>query len=203
MSIEQEINRLIDLMPASGRMMTKIISKPQQSQVINAVFPLPWQRGNLAISINFDLWRRLSRPQRDLLLLRTVSSITNVKWFKPDIYQGVTLIGLIGLTMEITQVDVVGMIIAGGLTAIAANQIWRSNNSTQKEIEADEAALKVALRRGYTEVEAATHLLSAIETVSQIESRNGLNFVELIRSQNLRTIANLSSVGVPESVMKE
>lgn len=203
MSIEQEINRLTDLMPASGRMMTKIVSKPQQSQVISASFPLPWQRGSMAISINFDLWRRLSRPQRDLLLLRTVSSITNVKWFKPDIYQGVTLVGLVGLTIEITQVDVVGMIIAGGLTAIAANQIWRSNNSTQKEIEADEAALKVALRRGYTEVEAATHLLSVIETVSQIEGRNGLNFVELIRSQNLRTMANLSSVAVPEGIIKE
>jgi hypothetical protein len=203
MSIEQEINRLVDLMPASGRMKTKIINKPQQSHVIDAPFPLPWQRDNLSISINFDLWRRLSRPQRDLLLLRTVSSITNVKWFKADIYQLVSLAGLIGLTIEVTQADVVGMLVAGGLTAIAVNQIWRSNNSTQKEIEADEAALKVALRRGYTEVEAATYLLEAIEVVSQIERRKSLNFLELIRSQNLRAIANLSPIGVPEKIIND
>jgi predicted Zn-dependent protease len=126
-----------------------------------------------------------------------------VKWFKADIYQLVSLAGLIGLTIEVTQADVVGMLVAGGLTAIAVNQIWRSNNSTQKEIEADEAALKVALRRGYTEVEAATYLLEAIEVVSQIERRKSLNFLELIRSQNLRAIANLSPIGVPEKIIND
>ena len=36
-----EIRRLLDVMPASGRMMTKIVSKPEQKQVIDAAFPLP------------------------------------------------------------------------------------------------------------------------------------------------------------------
>jgi hypothetical protein len=200
MNIEREINRLLDIMPASGRMFTKIVSKPQQSQVIDAPFPLPWKRDNRLIYLNFDLWRRLSRPQRDLLLLRTVNNLIGIKWFKPDLYQGITLAGLVGLTVEVVQMDVVGMIVAGGLTATAASQIWRTNRSMQKELEADEAAIKVALRRGYTEVEAATHLVEAIEAVAKIERRRSLNFVELIRCQNLRAMANISPVGVPENL---
>ncbi|NJM87654.1 MAG: DUF3318 domain-containing protein [Hydrococcus sp. RU_2_2] len=200
MSVESEISRLLDVMPASGRMLTKIVSKPQQSKVIDTSFPMPWNRDSRPININFDLWRRLSRPQRDLLILRTVSSLTSVKWFKLDIYQGIVLAGLAGTVIESIQVDAVGIIVAGGLTAIAANQIWRSNRSVQRELEADEAAIKVALRRGYTEAEASQNLLSAIETVAEIEGRPSLNFTELIRTQNLRAIAKISGVNVPETV---
>ncbi|MGK7877576.1 MAG: DUF3318 domain-containing protein [Xenococcaceae cyanobacterium] len=203
MNLEPEISRLLDIMPASGRMLTKIVSKPQQSQVIDTPFPMPWNRENRPIYINFDLWRRLSKPQRDLLILRAVSSLTGIKWFKLDLYQVVTLAGLLGLTVELVQGDAVGVIVAGGLSAIAARQIWRSNRSVQTQLDADEGAIKVALRRGYTEAEAAAHLLSAIEIVAQIEGRPSLNFSELIRCQNLRAIANLSPVGVPESIKQE
>lgn len=200
MSVESEISRLLDIMPASGRMLTKIVSKPQQSKVIDTSFPMPWNRDSRPININFDLWRRLSRPQRDLLILRTVSSLTSVKWFKPDIYQGIALAGLAGTLVEAIQVDAIGILVAGGLTAIAANQIWRSNRSVQRELDADEAAIKVALRRGYTEAEASQNLLSAIESVAEIEGRPSLNFTELIRTQNLRAIAKISGIGVPETV---
>lgn len=186
MNLESEISRLLDLMPASGRMLTKIVSKPQQSKVIETLLPLPWQRGNRPIYINFDLWRRLSRPQRDLLLLRAVSVLISVRWFKPNLYQGMALAGLVGLTVELLQADAIGIVVAGSLSILAANQIWQSNRSMERELEADEAALQVALRRGYTEAEAAKYLLEAIEAIAQIEGRSGLNFVELIRCQNLR-----------------
>ncbi len=194
-----EIRRLLDMMPASGRMMTKIVSKPEQSQVIDSSLPLPWKRERL-ICINFDLWRRLPKPQRDLLLLRNVSWLTGVKWFKPDIYQGVVVAGLLGAIVELVQVDAVGVLVAGGLTAIATTQIWRSSRSSQTELNADEVAIRVAQRRGYNETEAAQHLLSAIESVAKIEGRSGLDFTELIRHQNLRAIAGLSPVGVPEKI---
>lgn len=203
MNLESEVSRLLDAMPASGRMLTKIVSKPQQLKVIDTPFPLPWNRDSRPIYINFDLWRRLSKPQRDLLILRTVSSLTGIKWFKPDLYQGVTLAALLGLTVELVQGDAVGIIVAGSLSAIAANQIWRSNHSVQRELDADEAAIKVALRRGYTEVEAAKHLLDALEIVAQIEGRPSLNFTELIRCQHLKAIANISPVDVPKSIKQD
>ncbi|NDJ22463.1 DUF3318 domain-containing protein [Nostoc sp. B(2019)] len=193
-----EIRRLLDVMPASSRMTTKIVSKPEQPKVIQASFPLPWNRER-PIYINFDLWRRLTKPQRDLLLLQMVSWLTGVKWFKPDVYQGVVLAGLLGGLVESTQSDVVGIAVAGGLSAIALTRIWRINKSQESELNADAAAIRIGQRRGYSEVEAAEHLLSAIEAVAKIEGRSGLNFTELIRCQNLRAIAGLSPVGMPKS----
>ncbi|MBN3938914.1 DUF3318 domain-containing protein [Nostoc sp. NMS9] len=196
-----EIRRLLDVMPASGRMTTKIVSKPEQAKVIDASFPQPWNQAR-PIYINFDLWRRLTKPQRDLLLLQMVSWLTGVKWFKPDIYQGVVLAGLLGGFLEAAQSDVVGVAVAGGLSAIAAFRIWRTNKSQESELNADAAAIKIAQRRGYSEAEAAQHLLSAIEAVAKIEGRFSFNFTELIRCQNLRAIAGLSPVGIPESYDK-
>jgi hypothetical protein len=202
MNPEPEIRRLRDLMPASGRMLTKIISKPQQTAVIETPFPMPWLRDR-PIYINFDLWRRLPRPQRDMLILSIVSWLITIKWFKPDLYQGVVIAGLLGGMVELVQGDAVGVVVATGLSAIAGSQIWRSTRSCQTHLDADTDAIKVALRRGYTETEAAQHLLAAIESVAEIEGRLSLNFTELIRSQNLRAIAGISPVGVPESVRQE
>jgi hypothetical protein len=193
-----EIRRLLDVMPASGRMTTKIVNKPEQAKVIDASFPQPWNQAR-PIYINFDLWRRLAKPQRDLLLLQMVSWLMGVKWFKPNIYQGVVLAGLLAGLLEASQSDVVGVAIAGGLSAIAAFRIWRTNKSQESELNADAAAIRIAQRRGYSEVEAAQHLLFAIEAVAKIEGRSALNFTELIRCQNLRAIAGLSPVGMPES----
>lgn len=196
-----EIRRLLDVMPASGRMTTKIVSKPEQAKVIDASFPQPWNQTR-PIYINFDLWRCLAKPQRDLLLLQMVSWLTGVKWFKPNIYQGVVLVGMLSGLLEASQSDVVGVAIAGGLSAIAAFRIWRTNKSQESELNADAAAIRIAQRRGYSEAEAAQHLLLAIEAVAKIERRSGLNFTELIRCQNLRAIAGLSPVGMPESYDK-
>jgi Protein of unknown function (DUF3318) len=198
---EPEIRRLLDVMPASGRMSTKIASKPEQPQVIVTQLPLPWNRTRL-IEINFDLWSRLPRPQRDLLLLRSISWLSGIQWFKPDLYQALVAGGAIGTIVELVQADAIGIITAGGLTVLAGTQIWRSNRQTQRELEADEAAIRVAQRRGYSEIDAARHLLSAIEAAARIEN-HPLDFTELLRCQNLRAIAGISPVGVPEPLRRE
>ena len=202
MNLDSEMRYLVDLMPASGRMLTKIVSKPQQSKVIDVSLPMPWHRGNRPIYLNFDLWKRLSRGQRDLLLLRTVSWLTGIKWLAPDLYQGATLVGLLALTVELIQGDGVGIVVAGGFSAMALQEIWRSASSTKTELEADEAAIQIAGRRGYSESEAAKYLFEGIKNVTKVEGRSSLSFKELIRSQNLKAIANLSPVGVPESIRK-
>lgn len=194
----QEIRNLIELMPASGRMKVKLISKPEQSQVIVARFPRPWEMSR-PITINFDLWSQLSRGQRDMLLLRAVSWVTTVRLLKPDIYQAMAAAGTIGVLVELVQFDTIGMAMAGGLTAIAGTQIWRNSRSPKAELEADEGAIRVALRRGYTEVEAGRQLLAAIEAVARIEERP-LSFTELLRYQNLKAIAGLSPVEVPDKM---
>lgn len=192
-----EVRRLLDVIPASSRMTVKIVSKPEQSQVINAAFPLPWHHDR-PIYINFDLWSRLTKPQRDLLILQQVSWLMGVRWYKPDIYQGVVVLGVVAGLIESAQSDVVGVAVAGGLSVIALTRIWRINQSPESEVNADIAAIEIAKRRGYSETEAAQHLLSAIEAIANIEGSASLNFNELIRCQNLRAIAGLSPVGIPE-----
>jgi hypothetical protein len=45
--------------------------------------------------------------------------------------------------------------------------------------------------------------LTGIETVAQLERRPSLDFTELIRAQNLKAIAGLSAVGVPDTVKQD
>ncbi len=198
MNPDSEIRRLLDVMPASGRMKTTLVGKPNQRPVISTKLPLPWAQ-NQPIWINFDLWQRLPQPQRDLLMLRTVSWLAASNWFKPDLYQGLTIAGILGAGVEAFQGDAVGLLVAGGLSAIAGVQVWRNSRGLQIELEADEAAVRIAQRRGYTETEAAQHLLSAISAIAKIEGRSSLGFNELIRCQNLRAIAGLSRTQVPET----
>jgi len=200
---QDEVRRLIDLMPASGRMNTKIIPKPQQSRLIETPFPQPWKQGAKPIYINFDLWQELSREERDVALLRSVCWLTGIKWFKPDLYQGVVVAGVIGAGVEVAQGDVIGLLVSGGLAVLAGSQIWRKTRSVQMELDADEVALRVAQRRGYDPTTAAQALLSSIKKIAEIEGRNTLSFSELIRLQNLRKLAGESPVSVPEDVKKQ
>ncbi len=109
------------------------------------------------------------------------------------------VLGVVGAVIEAVQSDPVGIVAAGALSAIAGVQLWRNNYSSQRELDADLAAIQVALRRGYTEPDAARHLLNAIAAVAAIE-RRGLDFMELLRCQNLRAIADLSAVPLPETL---
>jgi len=198
MNPDSEIRRLLDVMPASGRMKTTLVGKNQR-MVISTKLPQPWVQ-NQPVWINFDLWQRLPQPQRDLLILRTVSWLAASNWFRPDLYQGLAIAGILGAGVEAFQGDAVGLLVAGGLSAIAGVQIRRNSRSLQVELEADEAAVRIAQRRGYTETEAAQHLLSAISAIAKIEDRSSLGFNELIRCQNLRAIAGLSRTQVPETL---
>ena len=199
MNRDTEIYRLLEIMPASGRMLAKIISKPQQQKVIETPFPSPWKQAR-PIYINFDLWFRLPQNLRDLVLLHHVCWSCEIKWFKFDLDRSILAGGLLGVISELTELDLVGIVVAGGLTAIAATRIWRNNRSVKVELDADEAAVGVASRRGYSEVEAAEYLLRGIEFVAKLEGRSSLNFNELVRCQNLKAIAGLSPVRVPEKI---
>lgn len=202
MNPAQEIRRLFDLMPASGRMNTKIFSQPTQLKAIESPFPMPWHRER-RISINFDRWSQLSQPQRDLLILRTVSWLSGIDWFKADWNRVLVVLGGLGTVSEMLQGDAVGFLLAGGLTTIVARRIWSDTRSSESELLADEAALEIAQRRGYSKPEAAKHLLGAIEAVAKIEGRPALSFTELIRCQNLRALAGVSPVGVPEGMRQD
>jgi hypothetical protein len=194
-----EINRLRDLMPASARMKTKLVLNDRQVEVIKAEFPRPWHRTH-AVTMNLDLWERLPLPQRDLLFLRTVCWVTLADVLKPNWYQAIAGVGLAGGLFELLQGDAVGMVAAGGVTALAMLKIWRDTQGPAIEVAADDQALQVAQRRGYDLSDAASALLAAIEAVPPLVGRRGLSVTELIRCQNLRVQGNLSDRPMSNSV---
>ncbi|MFM7427948.1 MAG: DUF3318 domain-containing protein [Elainella sp.] len=189
--LSQEINRLLELMPASGRMYCKIVSDEQQSAVIARKLPLPNQEMR-PVRINFRLWQQLTQPQRDLLLLQSVSWLTSIRWFKPEPYQGLAAAGAVLTGLELLQTNAAAAVTFGGLTLLALSQIWRKNRSNEAEIAADEQAIRVAQRRGYSQAAAAKALASALEQVAQLEGRD-LTVAELLRQQQIQ--AHLSRSG--------
>jgi hypothetical protein len=196
MQSDPEILRLQDLLPASWRMSTKIMSKPDCKGIIRSTPILPWANAT-QVAINPKLWMQLSVAQRDLLLIREVSWRQQAKWFKPGTYQAIALLSSVGGIIELVQGDTVGIAIGIMLTTIAVEQLRRKSKGTQIQIEADNEALQIAQRRGYSENSAARSLLEAIQSVARLEGRSSMEFAELIRCQNLRAIAGLSSVRVP------
>lgn len=192
MNPDVEISRLFNLMPASGRMGIKIFSKPEQSQVIYTPQPLPWSKER-QIYINFDLWRYLSMPQQDLLLLSAVAGLLQIKWLQPNWYQGMAVVGLIGGWVELTQGDAIGMVVSSSLALVGLRQLWQRSNDSELAVEADQKALQIAMRRDYAEVKAAEELYRAIVQVAEIENKRGLSFTELLRCQNLKAIAGIAS----------
>lgn len=189
MNPQPEIYRLIDLMPASGRMHCEITHHSAQAAVITTQFPLPGLPRS--IRINFNLWNRLPTPQRDLLLLQSVAWLMGIKWLQFDLYQVFFAAGGIGAAVELLQGDTVGFVTAAGFTALAATQLWRNNRKPQRDVEADAEAIRIAQRRGYSQTDAIRHLLSAIESTARLENRP-LSFSELIRTQNLRSLSNVA-----------
>lgn len=192
MTSGSEISRLLDLMPASGRMYCKIVPTDQPT-VIAAKLPRPGQESR-PIWINFDLWQQLPQPQRDLLLLHTVSWLLLIRWVKPDLYQGLIVAGSVGTLVEFFQGNTAAVVTLGGLTALAVAQIWRKNRSLELETAADEQAVQTAQRRGYSIGLAAQSLVEAIEAVAKIEGRLHLSLHETLRCQNIRAFATEASL---------
>jgi hypothetical protein len=196
-----EINRLRELMPASGRMKTRLMLSETQPSLITADVPRPWNQTH-PVTLNLALWQELTEPQRDLLFLRTVCWVTAVNLLKPNWYQGLAAVGAFGTLFELSQGDAVGVLVAGGLAALAGVRLWRTSRGVSVEIAADEKAVEVAQRRGYSQAEAAQALLGALEAMPRVEGHRSLSATDLIRCQNLRSLAGFSAVSLPENYLR-
>lgn len=182
-----EIYRLRELMPASGRMVVKIVDQPGAPTTIASDFPYPWKRSR-PIAINFNRWQHLSRLQRDLLFLREVCWLTGMGWFQPQWQQGAMLLGAVITAFELAQGDGLGAMAAGAVVGGAGWQFWTQSRSPEREVQADRAAIAVAERRGYETIAAAKGLLTGIEAIAQLDGNSGLSFTEQVRCQTLRGI---------------
>lgn len=185
-SMQEEIQRLRDLLPASLRPLLQV--KPflvPMDALIKVKRAAPW-RPDGTVLIEFGRWQRIPQPQRDILFLREVGWFDNRNWLRPGLYQIITAIGGVAAVGELVGQNFFSVILAGGVAGLAARQVWQDMNSETAELDADEFALRRAQYRGYDRREAARLLAAALESTLQVDKAD---ISITLRLQRLQAIA--------------
>lgn len=182
-----EIQRLRDLLPASLRPLITI--EPQMSNPSNSLIrlkPRPVWQALGTVQIRFAPWQSLPQPQRDLLFLREVGWFDTRNWLQPGLYQAIVVVGGLATLVELVQQNPVSVLLAGGMTGLAARQIWQNLNQETAVMNADEYAIRRAQFRGYDRQTAARHLLEGLDQGQKIDRTDMIN---VMRIQRLQAIA--------------
>ncbi|MBD1846303.1 DUF3318 domain-containing protein [Cyanobacteria bacterium FACHB-63] len=125
-------------------------------------------RDEVEIQIDMPKWDQLAIDQRNLLFWHEVARIQADTIPKDGWEMAALAIGLGGAVGELWVQDGLLLILAMGLSGFAGWRLYQKNNSekTVKEaIEADERAIQLATRFGYTLPNAYKSLGSALKTL--------------------------------------
>ncbi len=182
---QEETERLRDLLPASLRPLISIVPNFGGDALLLSRRKAPWQPQG-TIAIDFRRWQGIPQPQRDLLFLREVGWFDNRNWLQPGFYQSLALMGGITTLAELSLQHPFSALLAGGITALSARQIWQNLNRESAHFDADEFALRRAQYRGYARQEAAQHLVDGLEQTLKLDPTDILT---ALRLQRLKAIA--------------
>jgi len=125
-------------------------------------------RDEVEIQIDMPKWDQLAIDQRNLLFWHEVARIQADTIPKDGWEMAALAIGLGGAVGELWVQDGLLLLLAMGLSGMAGWRLYQKNNSdkTVKEaIEADERAIQLATRYGYTLPNAYKSLGSALKTL--------------------------------------
>jgi hypothetical protein len=125
-------------------------------------------RDEVEIQIDMPKWDQLAIDQRNLLFWHEVARIQADTIPKDGWEMAALAIGLGGAVGELWVQDGLLLVLALGLSGVAGWRLYQKNNSerSQKElIEADERAIQLATRFGYTLPNAYKSLGSALKTL--------------------------------------
>lgn len=125
-------------------------------------------RDEVEIQIDLTKWENLAIDQRNLLFWHEVARIQNDTIPREGWEMAALAIGLGGAVGELWVQDGLLLILAVGLCGISGYRLWQKNNGekTFKEsIEADEKAIALATRFGYSLPNAYKSLGSALKAL--------------------------------------
>jgi hypothetical protein len=125
-------------------------------------------RDEVEIQIDLTKWENLAIDQRNLLFWHEVARIQNDTIPREGWEMAALAIGLGGAVGELWVQDGLLLILAVGLCGISGYRLWQKNNGerTYKEsIEADEKAISLATRFGYSLPNAYKSLGSALKAL--------------------------------------
>ena len=125
-------------------------------------------RDEIEIQIDLPKWENLAIDQRNLLFWHEVARIQNDTIPREGWEMAALAIGLGGAVGELWVQDGLLLLLALGLCSISGYRLWQKNNGDKKlkeAIEADEKAISLATRFGYTLPNAYKSLGSAFKSL--------------------------------------
>ncbi len=132
-------------------------------------------KDEIEIQIDLPKWDNLAIDQRNLLFWHEVAKIQNDTIPREGWEMAALAIGLGGAVGELWVQDGLLLILALSLCGISGYRLWQKNNdekTIQEAIQADEKAISLATRFGYTLPNAYKSLGSALKTlIEQTPSR--------------------------------
>ncbi len=134
-------------------------------------------KDEVEIQIDMVKWEQLATDQRNLLFWHEVARIQNDTIPKDGWEMAALAIGLGGAVGELWVQDGLLLLLALGLCGVSGWRLWQKNNTekTLKEVlEADEKAIALATRFGYTLPNAYKSLGSALKMLIEQSPKKGL-----------------------------
>jgi hypothetical protein len=125
-------------------------------------------RDEVEIQIDLAKWENLALDQRNLLFWHEVARIQNDTIPREGWEMAALAIGLGGAVGELWVQDGLLLLLALALCGISGYRLWQKNNSArtiEESIEADEKAIALATRFGYSLPNAYKSLGSALKTL--------------------------------------
>jgi hypothetical protein len=128
-------------------------------------------KDEIEIQIDLAKWDNLAIDQRNLLFWHEVARVQNDTIPKEGWEMAALAIGLGGAVGELWVQDGLLLILALALCGISGYRLWQKNNSDKtivEAIEADEKAIALATRFGYSLPNAYKSLGSALKTLIEM-----------------------------------
>jgi hypothetical protein len=196
-----ELRRLKSLLPPELQSWVMVEGTPE----INPPLLRSEELGRDEIEIQIDLtkWENLAIDQRNLLFWHEVARVQNDTIPREGWEMAALAIGLGGAVGELWVQDGLLLLLALSLCGISGYRLWQKNNGDKKlkeAIEADEKAIALATRFGYTLPNAYKSLGSAFKTlIEQTPNRRQRKYYES-RLQALRQSAAKAKAKTKQSV---
>jgi hypothetical protein len=125
-------------------------------------------KDEIEIQIDLAKWENLALDQRNLLFWHEVARVQNDTIPREGWEMAALAIGLGGAVGELWVQDGLLLLLAMALCGVSGYRLWQKNNgdkTLQESIEADERAIVLATRFGYTLPNAYKSLGSALKTL--------------------------------------
>lgn len=161
-----ELRRLKSLLPPELQSWVMV----EGSTEVNPTLIRSEEIGKDEIEIQIDLpkWENLALDQRNLLFWHEVARVQNDTIPREGWEMAALAIGLGGAVGELWVQDGLLLLLAVSLCGVSGYRLWQKNNgdkTLQESLEADERAITLATRFGYTLPNAYKSLGSALKTL--------------------------------------